>query len=348
VALTVRREGAASGGTIGRPIPVAIDLSRVNPAPIERRQQLGYEALPSTAVYGISSPRRFELRLARDGSDRYAVHIQITLIDSTGQAVAAVTSACGQLEWQQLPAGDYRIIAALLIPEQVELGLTIEARPHRVRLANAIAAGQGGGSGRLGRGIPLIASGASPHQLRLEQPALQGQGGGGGGGQGQILAVQGSTARCRSIAAGSGSATAQLAPMTWVDDQGREMGAGIFIVPAALDAPELVTGTDWAVIVRLVDQGTGALRDLSDLTFTGAIWNQDRSQRYALCSITITSPTAGGPVISALTPEQSAAVGLYDGEVVVFDLSAVDGTGALAYLLTGDVTVRWGVSTPDP
>jgi hypothetical protein len=348
VALTVRREGAASSGTIGRPVPVAIDLSRVNPAPIERRQRLGYEALPSTAVYGISSSRRFELRLARDGSDRYAVHIQITLIDSTGQAVAAVTRADGQLDWQQLPAGDYRIIAALLIPEEVELGLTIEARPYRARLAGAVADGQGGGSGRLGRGKALVASGSSPHQLRLEQPALQGQGGGSGGGEGSILAVQGSAARCRSIAAGNGSATSQLAPMIWVDDQGREMGADIFIIPVALDAPELVTGADWAVIVQLVDQTTSVPRDLTDLVFTGAIWNQDRSYRYALCSITVTAPVGGGPVIAALTPAQTAAVGLYDGEVVVFDLSAADSSGRLAYLLTGDVTVRWGVSTPDP
>ena len=346
MALTVRREGVSSSGTISRPVPLAIDLSRVNPAPIRQQLLLGYEAIPSTAVWGFSSPRRFELKLSRDGSDRYAVHIQLTVINGSGQTVYAITRSDGQGEWLQLPAGEYRIIAALLIPEQVELGLTVEARPHRVRLGPVVAGGRGDGVAHPGRGIPLIAAGDSPHQVSLRQPVLAGAGGGTGGGLGEILEVRGSTSRCRSIVTGGGTATGAVAPMQWVDAYGRPMGAGILIVPVALEVPELVTGSDWAVQTRFIDASTTLPSDLREMAFTAEIWDLERSYRYAICSIAITDATAGGPVIATLTPGQTDLVGRYDGEVVLFELKATDTSGQLAYLLEGEVTVRWGVTTP--
>jgi len=346
VALTVRREGTASSGTISRPIAVALDLSRVEPPVIERRQKLGYEALPSTAVYAIRASKRFELKLGRGSDDRYAAHIQVTAIDGSGRAVYQLTRADGQGEWQQLAAGEYRIVAALLIPEEVELALTIAARPARVRLAAAVADGNGGGLLTPGRGIPLIAEGDSPHQVRLEQPALQGAGGGSDQSVAELLAVAGSTGRVRATSSGAFATVASLAPMEWVDAFGRPMGPSVLLVPVALSAPVLVSGTDWAVSVRFAAQDGSGYRDLSDLVFTAEIWDQERAFRYALCSVVTGTALLGGPVTAALTPAQTAMVGRYDGEQVVFDLRAQDATGRLAYLLEGLVTVRWGVSIP--
>lgn len=353
MALTVRREGVRSSGTLSNPIAVAIDLSRLNPPPIERRQLLGYEAIPSTAVYGISSPRRFELQLTRDGSDRYAVHIQITVINSAGQAVAAITRADGQLNWLTLPAGDYRIIAALLIPEQVELGLTIEARPARTPMPPAFAAGSGGGVLRPGRGLSGQATGDSPSLASATQPHLQGRGDGVGGGTATLLELQGATGRVRCSASGSGSAAAQAAAMQWVDGLGRPMGSSILIAPVALSSPVLVRGTDWSVTIRLVAADGSAPRDLTGITFSAEIWDSERLQRYATCDLSVGDPLAGGPVTAALTPEQSALVGRYSGEVVVFDLWGVDGSGTLAYLITGQVScidkvTVWDDNAPPP
>lgn len=345
MALTVRREGVSSGGTLSRPVPIAIDLTRVDPATIQKRQLLGYEALPSTAVYGISSPRRFELRLGRDSSDRYARHIQVSVIDAAGQTAYQITTASGQGEWQLLPAGDYRIVAALLIPEEVELGLTIVARPARTRLGPVVAEGAGTGAARLGRGIPAIAEGHSPSVAIPTKPHLQAVGGGTGVSTGHLLEVRGSEVRCQCIGEGSGSASGVIAPMVWVDAYGRPLGEGIYVAPVALDQPELVQGSDWAVSVQLLAQATGLPRDLTDLTFSAEIWDQQRSFRYALCTITVASLN-GGPITASLTPGQTAVVGDYEGQVLLFDLKAQHSSGALAYLLEGLVTVRLGASQP--
>lgn len=346
MALTVRREGVSSSGTISRPLPVAIDLSRADPAVIQRRQRLGYEAIPSTAVYGIRSPRRFELRLQRGNSDRYAVHIQVTVINGAGQTVAAITRADGQGEWALLPAGEYRILAALLIPEEVELELAIEARPARTRLGPVVASGQGEGRLQRATGLRGAASGSAPHQLRIEQPQLIGRGGGSGGGVLTLLATRTSAGRCQARTGGLFQAAATTAAMVWVDGYGRTLGPGISAAPVALTAPELVTGTDWAVSTRFRDATTSQLLDLTGISFTAELWDQERSFRYALCTITVENALGGGPVVAALTPEQSAAVGRYDGEEVVFDLRGVDSSGRLAYLLEGLVTVRFGLSEP--
>lgn len=345
MALTVRRPGAASSGTTQAPVPVALDLAVVDPAPIERRQRLGYEALPATAVYGIASAKRFELQLSRDSSDRYAVHIQITVINGAGQTVYAITTANGQGAWQLLPAGEYRIIAALLIPEEVELGLTIAARPARTRLGPVAAGGTGGGVVRLGRGIPAIAEGHSPSVAVPTKPHLQAAGGGSDESVAELLEVQGSGLRCQCIGSGSGSATGVIAPMVWVDQYGRPLGEGIYVVPVALDQPVLVQGSDWAVSVQLLDQVSQLPRDLTDLTFTAEIWDQQRSFRYALCTITVASLN-GGPITASLTPGQTAVVGDYEGQALLFELKAQHSGGALAYLLEGLVTVRLGTSQP--
>lgn len=351
MALTVRRPGAASSGTIQAPVPVALDLSVVDPAPIERRQRLGYEALPATAVYRIASAKRFELQLSRSSSDRYAVHIQITVINGAGQTVYAITTANGIGEWALLPAGEYRIVAALLIPEEVELALTIAARPARTRIGPVVATGSGGGVARLGRGITVAAEGRSPSVAIPTKPHLQGVGGGSGGALLMLLAVQGASSRCRCIAASTGSASGQLAPMQWVDALGRPMGPGISIVPMALADPVLIWGTDWQVSIRLV-AATGGGRDLSGITFHAALWDQERSVCYATCSVVVDNPLDGGPITAVLTPEQSAQVGRYLGEEVVFDLWGVDEQGQLAYLLTGlvpcqDKVTVWPETLPE-
>lgn len=345
MALTVRRPGAASSGTTLAPVEVALDLAVVSPAPIERRALLGYEALPATAVFVVRSAKRFELRLGRDSRDRAAVHIQVSVIDGTGRAVYAITTASGQGDWLVLPAGEYRIIAALLMPEEVELGLTIEARPARTRIGPVVAAGRGDGVARLGRGIPAIAGGSSPSLAIPTKPHLQATGGGGDESVAALLEVQGSNLRCQCIADCVGGGAGAIAPMVWVDEYGRPLGAGIYVAPVALDQPELVQGTDWAVQVRLIDQGTGSPRDLSDLVFSAEIWDLERNLRYATCTTTVAS-LSGGPVSAVLTPAESALVGDYEGQVVLFDLKAQHSDGKLAYLLEGLVTVRLAASQP--
>lgn len=351
MALTVRRPGAPSSGTTQAPVPVALDLAVVDPAPIERRVLLGYEAMPSTAVFVVRTTKHFELKLSRESTDRYAAHIQVTVVNSAGQTLYAITAANGEGDWQELPAGEHRIIAALLIPEEVELGLTIAARPYQTRLGPVVAEGRGGSAIRLARGLPVLGEGSSPSVAVATKPHLQAIATGTDLSVLGLLEAAGIATRCICIADCGGTAAGRLAPMQWVDALGRPMGLGISIVPMELATPVLIQGTDWQVGARLMAAGGGS-RDLSGLTFHAEIWDQERSFRYASCTVTVDSPLDGGPITAALTPEQSALVGHDLGEDVVFDLWGVDEQGQLAYLLTGlvncqDKVTVWPETLPE-
>jgi hypothetical protein len=172
LALTVRggraanmmaASGGGPNGTVLNPNWVEVGLQQIDPPLIKLQTQLGYERIPSTQVFGFKASKRFELQINRRSTDPYIVHVQITVYRiGERRSVYAITTASGRGDLIELPAGDYRIICALGIPEQVDLELELLVRPAPTYISNATADGRGSAilSGQ-GARLPLaiIASG---------------------------------------------------------------------------------------------------------------------------------------------------------------------------------------------
>lgn len=346
MALTVRGAGGSAIGSTRAPIAVDVNLGQVEPPPISVSMRLGYEELPSVQVYEFVFPRPAELRLVRRGEDRYIVHVQVTVSGGGPGSAYAITTANGEGEWKVLPAGVYRITCALGIPEEIDVELDIHARPRRWRL-QGIADGHGSGLA-----IPspssaqLIAQGADQSLAVPTKPHLQAVGGGVDSSIGELLDLQGVFARCRCISAATSSFLGHIRPMVWVDIYGRPMLEGVQFAIADLPTSEVVSGADWETTIQFRDPQTGALRDLSGMTFTAEIWDLDRLRRYAVPTLTTGNLLAGGLLRATLTAAETLAARWQDGDQVVFDVKVSDVFGGVAYVAQALLTVRWGYSTP--
>ncbi len=247
LALTVRGGRAASmmaasgggpNGTVLNPNWVEVGLQQIDPPLIRLQTQLGYERIPSTQVFGFKASKRFELQINRRSADPYIVHVQITVYRiGERRSVYAVTTASGRGDLVELPAGDYRIICALGIPEQVDLELELLVRPARTYISNATADGRGSAilSGQ-GARLPLaiIASGKGEAFFKpvANRPRLAAVAVGcskawivrrdyqiaeGLVAEGNSAAlIQQSAVEHWAIAGGAGTATAAVAPFEWV------------------------------------------------------------------------------------------------------------------------------------
>ncbi len=153
MALTVRggraanmmgASGGAANGTMLNPRWVELDFKRLNAPPARLAMQLGYERIPSTQVYGFKALQPFELQINRLASDPYVVHVQVT-VSRIGERPScyAVTSASGRGERVVLPAGEYRIVCALGVAEQVNLELDVFTSPVFTYMRSLVAEGEG-------------------------------------------------------------------------------------------------------------------------------------------------------------------------------------------------------------
>ena len=321
-------------GTPQAPLPLTIDLSRVEPAPLRLQSRLGYEMVPATQVYSLEAPRHFELRIDRASEDRYARFIAVAVMDlSSRERLYQISRASGEGEWQELPAGRFLVICSLGVAEEVALDLQLQARPYRQRIAPLIAAGDGGGRAERASGRTAIAHGDSPSLALRQLPLLQGVCQGDSDSLLALLAVAGASGRCRCSSQITTAGVATLAPMVWVDGRGRTMTAGTTFPVLTWGESAVVRGSDWTWSVVLRQPG-GAGKDLTGLSFVCEVWNGDRSERYAVASVTVADPSAGGPVTATLSSAQTRTVGRYDGEEVVIDLRADQAApAASAYLL---------------
>ena len=138
----ISASGGGPNGTMLHPITLDATLQQVDPKPHCVPLQLGYERIPSTQVLGFTVKRSFECQIIRRGDDPYLVHVQITMVRlGERRTVYAITTANGIGELATLPAGEYRVICAIGIPEQVNLEVCLLLRPVRTQLGRLIATG---------------------------------------------------------------------------------------------------------------------------------------------------------------------------------------------------------------
>lgn len=276
-----------------RPLELPVDLSQVWPAPILRRFRLGYSEGSATAVYAFTAPRRVTLQVQRRSSDRLVVHVDVALLEAESRRRLAPLSAAadGRSELLELPAGRYLIVAALLIPETVELELEIAIAPVQTVLRGA---GSGSGDGQAVMERPLAqgqSGGGSTSLGQRADPLLQGRGSGAGSGQLAGTELDAISGRLGASGGGLGGGESTLRDFRWIDGRGRAAGALITIRPALWDRA-LTDGLGDVLLVRLTDQGGSAL-DLTGLEVTLELWDLHRFWRYALYTSVVSDPASG-------------------------------------------------------
>ncbi len=236
--ISVREARSQSGGwgTLNRPKP--IEMPRLGQQTLHTR--LGFEATPSSEVWGFQAPYPLQLQVNRRSEDRMANCVAVALLDGGNRHVAPlVATARGIGAPVTVPAGEYKIIASLGIAEEVTVELEVNVAPplslagrllqvaggagallsSTRRGLTGVAMAAGGGRGLLGVvGRRLIAAApmAAAGQLVLRAPLLAGR------------AVQGMTAfgrldlgsitLLRGTALAAAGGRAPLRPIVWVND----------------------------------------------------------------------------------------------------------------------------------
>lgn len=131
-------------GTLNRPKP--IEVPRLGKQVLHTR--LGYEACPSSEVWSFEVPFAVQLQVNRLSEDRAANCVAVALLDAANRHVAPlVATARGFGHPVTVPAGEYRIIASLGIPEEVAVDIEVNTAPP-ISLAGALV-GRLGGQGIL-------------------------------------------------------------------------------------------------------------------------------------------------------------------------------------------------------
>jgi hypothetical protein len=220
--------GGAANGTMLNPRWVELDFKRLNAPPARLAMQLGYERIPSTQVYGFKALQSFELQINRLAGDPYVVHVQVT-VSRIGERPScyAVTSASGRGERVVLPAGEYRIVCALGVAEQVNLELDVLTSPVFTYTRSLVADGAGDA---------LISSQGSE---ALKSLVADGAGD-------ALISSQGGSASKALVADGAGCGL--------VIGQGYSNAAG-FVADGAGEA--LVISRDYSTAAGLVADGAG-------------------------------------------------------------------------------------------
>lgn len=290
--LTIREQGSAASGTLSRPLELPVDLSRVDPAPVLRRLTLGYGGTPATAVYGFTASRRVSVTVSRRSPDRLAVHVDLALLEATSRrrVAALLAGSSGAGQEVIVPAGRYLIVAALLVPETIELELEARITPVKTPLRGA-GGGSGSGSGRRAAGGRAIGSGSSPSQALCRRPLAAGSGSGSSQALLTPTLISAISGRLVAAATGAGGGSGALGEFQWVDIRGRAMGPDITIRPARWDRSPHGSAED-LLLLRLTDQA-GAPLDLSGVEVVLEAWDQARLWRYALYETTIVDAPGG-------------------------------------------------------
>jgi len=329
----IRERSSGGNGTLQRPLELAIDLNRVEPASVLRRFVLGYGGVSSTAVYGITCEKRITLQVNRRSEDRLVVHVEVALLEagSRRRVAALVERADGIGTVVTLEPGRYLLVASLLVAEQVELELEVNAAVVRTPL-------RGRGEGRddsTARPLPgadepvAIGGGGDQSLATLRRPLLQGAGGGSGDGVLIATAIGAIAGRLRATGSGVDSSTAELAPFQWIDLRGRAMGPLVTINPSNWNR-EPVRGITDELQLRLKDK-QGVTLNLQGLEVVLEAWNQQRTTRYAVYGVQVVD-AAGGRVNLSLDGALVAALPAQ----ACWDLRVRDpASGRVVYLLQG-------------
>lgn len=136
ISVRERPDSQGGRGTLNRPKP--IEMPRLGQQVLHTR--LGYEATPSTEVWAFHAPFPLQLQVTRRSEDRAANCVAVALLDEGNRRVAPlVATARGVGLPVTVPAGSYRIIAALGIPEEVTVELEVNVAPP-VGLAGSLLA----------------------------------------------------------------------------------------------------------------------------------------------------------------------------------------------------------------
>lgn len=337
MALTVRRSGQRIYGARNAPELVAIDLSRVDPAPIELPVTLGVDGIPHSQVWGFEVERDCEVRLRRLSDDPYLTSVALALTaGATGKRVFDVSTADGDSGWVDLGKGFYRISAALGVPRQVKLVVELTVRPRRQEITARLdgAAAMALEVDRAGVDLELAAA------ADLEVTPTAGQAlelGGGAEVAAAALPIEmpGAVTVLQVNDTVGMDVQVEQAPVQWTDQDGRDIGPGVIVDLNDLGLVEITRGQPWSKQITIIDSDFGLPRDLRDLTLSAAVWDEERTLLWAEPAIAIADPAAGGPVTISLTALQSAGVGRYGGDPILVEITAVTATGNPLYLATG-------------
>ena len=238
-AISVRQkpDQDAGWGTLNR--PKRFELPLLQPHSLYTR--LGYEAEPSSEVWQFTATAAVTLQVNRISSDRYANSVAVALLDGANRRVAPlVESALGVGQPVRLEAGVYKLVAALGLPEQVNVELQLNAAPaHGLvgllpmqlkgmgallqqqpqRRLHGLAQAMVSGTGRLASAAGFLKANA-PLQLQatglLRQPQLQGSAAvnlqaSGALHPGAVASLAGSSQQ-------QAAATLQIRPVVWLDE----------------------------------------------------------------------------------------------------------------------------------
>lgn len=174
-AISVRQkpDQDAGWGTLQR--PKRFELPLLTPHRIKSR--LGYEAVPASEFWQFSISGPVRLQVNRLSKDRYANSVGVALLDQHNRRVAPlVQSASGRGAPVDIPAGTYKVVAALGIAENLRdlvfefLALPIGARLQALGVFQL--GGQAAASSRALQGLGVttpLSAGGRPLAYRQSQ-----------------------------------------------------------------------------------------------------------------------------------------------------------------------------------
>lgn len=117
------------------------------------------------------------------------------------------------------------------------------------------------------------------------------------------------------------------------------------ISPGQYNIDDLISGSDWNMIVTLQDSD-GVPIDLTDYQFSASIWNHQKTMQYAEMLVSVIDAEAGTIELS-LGRETTALLPSTNGDIGFWDLLVTQANGEEYYWLRGDVAVRMGGSAND-
>jgi hypothetical protein len=139
MALTIRERNDRYG-TWANPLLLDATVDKVDTTPTTTVLRMGYDAQAASQILAFSIPRAAEIQAQLISADPMVHHVSVSLAGPLPARTGfqLIDTADGLSQWRVIPAGDWRVVVALMLPVMIEVQLVVWIRPARQRLRGEV------------------------------------------------------------------------------------------------------------------------------------------------------------------------------------------------------------------